>query len=233
MTRSPKFPTISAGFDEAIQRFLRVYSSAFDSPGYQNKNRRSKVHASGLLQARLPLAEALASTGCGAAVVPIVTSSGLLERAEAVRLETLLCGQDGDRFIRAAARFTADCRRVDLKEMRIVLADSAITTWRAATILPFLWRPFAQMFLDPSSTGRFARLVGHPFAEAYRTDLDIEVFASLADLTAATAHHLQALHPRDHIDLQSFMWVAAGCRIGGPPTPLPPSRPEHVQYEPA
>ena len=161
-----------------MKRFRGVYPGGFDSKSYRDDNRSRKEAASGLLQSRLPLAEAYGAQGCGPDVADIVIESGLLDRLEAKPLRALLLGRDGDRFIRAAARFTADCRERDLKKMRTLLAG-ADHQWTAATVLPFLWQPFVQMYLSPSASCRFARQVGHPFAELYRTALSTSVYASL------------------------------------------------------
>ena len=49
--------------------------------------------------------------------------------------------------------------------------------------------------------------VGHLFATHYEARLDLNVYESLLDLVSKTATELAELKPRDHIDVQSFIWV--------------------------
>jgi len=52
------------------------------------------------------------------------------------------------------------------------------------------------------------RRVGHPFADAYKSELDPAVYDSLLDLANTTKQKIADLRPRDMIDVQSFMWTA-------------------------
>jgi hypothetical protein len=63
------------------------------------------------------------------------------------------------------------------------------------------------MFLKPMIMADFAARVGHRFAHAYRSDLDIEVYDAFLDLAEETRAKLADMGPRDMIDIQSFMWT--------------------------
>jgi hypothetical protein len=80
--------------------------------------------------------------------------------------------------------------------------------WTAITYLPFLWRPDLHMFLKPEVTKEFAERVGHRFAHVYAPALDMAVYECLLDLVRQTSEEIVDLHPRDHIDIGSFIWVA-------------------------
>jgi hypothetical protein len=81
-----------------------------------------------------------------------------------------------------------------------------------ATYLPFLWRPEQHMFLKPEVTKDFAARIGHRFASDYEARLDFGVYESLLDLIDKTAVELEDLHPRDRIDVPSFIWVVVGYK---------------------
>jgi hypothetical protein len=118
----------------------------------------------------------------------------------------VLRGPAADPFIRAAAHFALG-ESAALRDMEHVLKPYDCAKWTVATYLPFLWRPETHMFLKPEVTKDFAARVGHRFASDYEPRLDNRVYESLLDLTAKTAAELTVLHPRDRIDVQSFIWV--------------------------
>lgn len=129
-------------------------------------------------------------------------------------MKEALYGPKADDFVRGAARFATGEMKEGLWEMQQALKPHEIAKWTAVTYLPFLWRPEAHMFLKPEVTKDFALRVGHPFADEYEAKLDLRVYESLLNLVARTEKEIADLHPKDHIDVQSFIWVIGAYKDG-------------------
>jgi hypothetical protein len=72
-----------------------------------------------------------------------------------------------------------------------------------ATVSPPL--PASHIFLKPTVTRRAAETLGVPFE--YRSRPNWETYAELLRLARAVRKDLRDLHPRNMIDIQSFLWV--------------------------
>lgn len=157
----------------------------------------------------------------GNAVLKAVRATNLL-RFEERTLAPVLQGPSADAFVRAAARFALHAGDRELAELESVLRPYDCARWTVVTYLPFLWRPDAHMFLKPEITKDFASRVGHSFAHDYEPKLAMRVYDSLLDLTAQTESELKELHPRDRIDVQSFIWVIGeySIKAGASASPL-------------
>src|SRR5262249_4308822 len=81
-----------------------------------------------------------------------------------------------------------------------------VATWPVATILPFLAQPDRHMLFKPEKTKAAADSLG--FQLNYRSEPNWLTYKCLLEMTAIYREKLAFLHPRDHIDLQSFFWVA-------------------------
>ena len=195
------------GFEGARARFLRFFPNGFRSDGYLSTERDYKVAARRKLDENASLNDALSGHGFGEAVLSVFHATNMLSPFEKTRIAELLRGRNADAFVQAAARFAHDGTEPALRELRSVLEPHDCAKWTVATYLPFLWRPEVHMFLKPEATKDFAVRVGHPLSFVYRAQLDLDVYVSLLDLAEQTANRLSDLEPRDHIDIQSFIWV--------------------------
>ena len=83
--------------------------------------------------------------------------------------------------------------------------QTRVLTWPLLTVFGFIARPDRHIFLKPTVTRAAAREYGFDFT--YRSRPSWETYASLLEFAALLRHDLRDLHPRDMIDLQSFMWV--------------------------
>ena len=194
------------GYAGARNRFRKFFPNGLRSPGFSSQERDYKLAARRKLD-KAPLAEALNGSGLGEAVLSAFRATNMLSPFEKVRIADVLRGRDADAFIQAAARFADDATAATLSEIERILRPHDCAKWTVATYLPFLWRPDAHMFLKPEATKDFAVRVGHPFASVYRAQLELDVYLSLLDLADETWNELSDLHPRDRIDIQSFIWV--------------------------
>ena len=200
------------GFDGARARFLRFFPGAFSSDHYMDKERAYKAAAKTRLDAVLPVEAAVSGVGVGAAALAAFHATDLLSPFEKMRVDDVLKSVRADAFVQAAARFTLEGGKAALAAMDAALEPDGADKWTVATYLPFLWRPDVHLFLKPDSTRDFAERVGHPFPSRYEASLHLSVYDSLLDLARVTMAELAPLHPRDHIDLQTFIWVVGAYK---------------------
>jgi hypothetical protein len=195
------------GFDGARTRFLRFFPGGFDTTRYASAEREYKLQAKHQLDTTVPLDQARTGSGFGEAALAVYRKTNLLFQIEKARVTELLRGPSADGFVRAAARVASGEGASALADMAQLAKRHNAASWTAITYLPFLWRPEQHMFLKPQVTKDFAERVGHRFVHAYRAAIDMTVYDSLLDLVARTRDEIADLHPRDRIDVQSFIWV--------------------------
>lgn len=196
------------GFSGARARFLQRFPEGFQARAYAAHEYDYKIAAKILLDRTVPVEQAVSGAGFGKAILSVVNATNLLSPFEKPRLRDVLLGPEGDRFVRAAARFALGETGDALRDMARALTPQQIARWPAVTYLPFLWRPDLHMFLRPTVTQNFAASVGHRFLSDYQpVRLDIEVYESLLNLAEKTRSEIRDLQPRNQIDIQSFIWV--------------------------
>ena len=105
---------------------------------------------------------------------------------------------DGGNTERGFERWCAVLEALPRKQTRVL-------TWPLATVFGFIAEPTTHMFLKPNVTRRAAGALQLEFA--YRSRPNWSTYAKLLDLAETVRRELRELHPRDMIDLQSFLWV--------------------------
>lgn len=199
------------GWDGAERRFRTFFADGFRTERYVASERRYKVDAKARLDGCGPVEAAARGEVDPRAVADAVAGLDLLQpRFEAPRFLELLRSNAGREALTAMARFTLDPSARELAAVARVLHAHSGLRWAATTLLPFLWRPDAHLFLKPTITTDFARRVGHDFADVYTSDPMIAVHHGLVDLAAATRARLAHMEPADGIDVQSFIFVVGG-----------------------
>jgi len=83
--------------------------------------------------------------------------------------------------------------------------QTRVLTWPVVTVFGFIAAPASHIFLKPTVTRRAAETLGVPFE--YRSRPNWETYAELLRHARAVRKDLPDLHPRDMIDIQSFLWV--------------------------
>ena len=83
--------------------------------------------------------------------------------------------------------------------------QTRVLTWPVVTVFGFIAIPATHIFLKPAATRTAARAYGYPFD--YRSPPNWDTYASLIEFADVVRADQGALHPRDMIDLQSFIWV--------------------------
>ncbi len=195
------------GFDGAKNRFRTFFPDGFVSDYYFGKERKYKLEAKALLDDEAPIDAVIDGTGFGKTIKAVFSKTNLLSPYEIMRLNDVLQSENGDQFIRAAAKMAAGDVKLGLAEMEKALKPHDAAKWTVVTYLPFLWQPVDHMFLKPEATKDFSERVGHSFYNEYETKLEIDVYDSLRDLASTTENNLAELSPQDRIDIQSFIWV--------------------------
>jgi hypothetical protein len=83
--------------------------------------------------------------------------------------------------------------------------QTRVLTWPVATVFGFIAQPKSHFFLKPNVTRRAFEAYGLPFA--YRSRPNGETYLEVLDRARRVKRDLAPLHPRDMIDIQSFLWV--------------------------
>jgi hypothetical protein len=83
--------------------------------------------------------------------------------------------------------------------------QTRVLTWPLVTVFGFIALPEVHFFLKPMVTRAAAREYGFDFD--YRSKPNWTTYSNLLDFARAVETDLGDLHPRDMIDIQSFLWV--------------------------
>jgi hypothetical protein len=83
--------------------------------------------------------------------------------------------------------------------------QTRVVTWPVVTVFGFLAEPDQHMFVKPNVTRRAAAELGLSFD--YKSKPNWQTYESVLALAAELRRALKDLHPKDMIDIQSFLWV--------------------------
>lgn len=208
----------SAAALRAQRKFLRYFPDGFADPTYVDWERAYKVAAADRWERELGGGQlgALMRAGkhqeAAARIVAIEARTNLLYSFEKMAL------RDAVRTPAAARRFVAGVhelvnsgveRRAFERWCDVVESlprrQTRVFTWPVVTVIGFLACPRTHIFLKPNVTKRAARAYGFDFEYAPRPNW--ETYRSLLEFARRVRGDTRTLHPRDMIDLQSFLWV--------------------------
>jgi hypothetical protein len=91
--------------------------------------------------------------------------------------------------------------------------QTRVLTWPVVTVFGFLAQPDRHIFLKPNVTRIAAARYG--FALDYRSRPSWATYGQLLDMAGHVQRDLHDLHPRDMIDVQSFLWVQGSEEYSG------------------
>ena len=83
--------------------------------------------------------------------------------------------------------------------------QTRVLTWPVVTVFGFVARPKIHMYVKPTVLRNAA--VRYGFDLCYRSTPSWETYSSVLDFARTVRRDLADLHPRDMIDIQSFLWV--------------------------
>ena len=206
---------------EARRTFLRIFPGGFFDERYLSWERDYKLQAHQLWRAEIGGRTAFRAAldegfhlEMASAATRIESSRALLFSFEKMALrDAVVRSEEGaQRFTEGlydwlhgpggeAARFerwTAVVRSLPRRQTRVA-------TWPLVTVFGSIARPKVHLFVKPLTTRRAA--------EAYAFDLPYSsapawaTYSSILELARTVRTDLADLHPRDQIDIQSFLWV--------------------------
>ena len=83
--------------------------------------------------------------------------------------------------------------------------QTRVLTWPVVSVFGFIAQPDTHIFLKPNTMRKAADEYG--FEMHYKSRPSWETYASLLKFADTVRSDTRDLHPRDMIDIQSFMWV--------------------------
>jgi hypothetical protein len=83
--------------------------------------------------------------------------------------------------------------------------QTRVLTWPVVTVFGFIAQPRTHFFLKPMVTRRAAERYGYDLD--YTSKPQWDTYAGILKFARRARDDLRDLHPRDMIDLQSFLWV--------------------------
>lgn len=213
---------------EAIDHFRRVFPGGFDDPAYLGDDRRGErvykwhAHEAWVKDLGDGAAEKLYEAGrldeLSQRATAVIERVHLLSRFEIAGLRwalrdtracerffgTLLALLNARTIDGAAYKpFAESVRSLPTKNVKVPVA-----TWPVATILPFLAQPDRHLFVKPPISTEAADRLG--FWINYRREPNWDTYEACLRMGAVYIELLQPLHPRDMIDVCSFLWVIYG-----------------------
>ena len=221
--RAPNAPAapdrLTAEAARCRRKFLRFFPGGFDDATYVDWEREYKWTAHERWMALLApdrfraLLDADESLLIAQHAVQIESRTNLLFSFEKMALRDAVKSRAGAAaFARGLydflhgkgadeARFERWCSVVEGLPRR----QTRVLTWPIVTVFGFLALPERHIFLKPNVTRHAAEAYGVEFA--YRSRPNWETYSSLHAFAERVRRDQRDLHPRDMIDLQSFIWV--------------------------
>jgi hypothetical protein len=215
---APKTPS-ARPMEQARRKFLRKFPGGFQDETYLAWERDYKWEAHQEWQAALNhdsfrgLLRRHAYNEIAAQAVKIESGRSLLFSFEKMALRDAVRSEAGAKifaqglfdFLHGKAeleqRFEEWVRAIE----QLPRKQTRVLTWPLATVFGFIAQPKHHIFLKPNTTKEAARKLGLPFD--YRSRPNWPTYQSYLALAEATRRQIRDLHPRDMIDIQSFLWV--------------------------
>lgn len=211
--------TRSVGARQCRRKFLRIFPRGFRDPTYIDWERDYKLQAHRRWKAALAPERYRSLLGrkefheIARLATTIESRTNLLFSFEKLALRDALRSPQGARLFALGlfemlhgegsgeTRFIAWCNTIAALPRRL----SRVLTWPVVTVFPFIAQPNAHLYLKPTVTRIAADAYEQEFD--YRPSPNWATYCSLLAFGRAVRRDLRDLHPRDQIDIQSFIWV--------------------------
>jgi hypothetical protein len=219
VARNRESPPLSIGARRCRAKFLRHFPKGFRDETYCDWERDYKWNAHERWETALGertfarLLKASEYTSISSLAVSIESRTNLLFSFEKMALRDAVKTLDGAKAFaeglfeflhgegEVATRFQTWCDVVGGLPRR----QTRVLTWPVVTVFGFLAQPRQHFFLKPNVTRKALQAYGLPFG--YRSRPNGETYAELLTRARKVKRDLVAMHPRDMIDVQSFLWV--------------------------
>ncbi len=223
----PARPALSLGARRCRAKFLHHFPKGFHDETYVDWERDYKWNAherweNSLNEAAFrKLLKAGAFDEIAAKAVAIKSRTNLLFSFEKMALRDALKLPAGARAFAEGlfqllygpddlpVRFEAWCGAIGALPRR----QTRVLTWPVVTVFGFLALPKQHFYLKPNVTRRALDSYGLHFK--YRSQPNAETYSELLSLARRVKRDLTLLHPRDMIDIQSFLWVQGSDEYPG------------------
>ncbi len=220
LTERPEKLTLARdGPARCRKKFLRYFPRAFEDARYIAWERGYKAQAHALWQEHLnesAFRRLLAReefTTIAQTAARIESPRSLLFSFEKMALRDAVRSVEGAQaFSEGLFDFLHGAGDMDARFSRWVEAVSTlprkqtrVLTWPLVTVFGFLAQPKTHLFLKPNVTRRAATAFGVEFR--YESTPNWQTYAEYLAFARQVRRDISDLHPRDMIDIQSFLWV--------------------------
>jgi hypothetical protein len=210
---------LSPGALRCRRKFLRIFPGGFGDPDYLELEREYKWRAHEQWSAVLDHDSfaSLLSSGQEADIAALAVSTesrtNLLFSFEKMALRDAVRSENGARIFAEGlyqflhGRGDAESRFNQWRAAVAILPrrQTRVLTWPLLTVFGFIAQPTEHIFLKPRVTQAAAEAYGYDFN--YTPKPNWATYADLLSFAARVRQDHRDLRPRDHIDLQSFLWV--------------------------
>ena len=210
---------LPAGPERCRKKFLKFFPDGFRDETYIDWERDYKWEAHERWSTQLSQSEfrSLISSGDSAEVarraVTIESRTNLLFSFEKMAMRDAVKSPQGARaFAEGLYEFLYGRGSVETKFNRWIeivaglpRKQTRVLTWPVVTVFGFIAQPDVHVFLKPMVTKRAA--VEYAFDFEYRSRPNWDTYSSLLEFAARVMRDQRALHPKDMIDAQGFIWV--------------------------
>ncbi|MGB8509141.1 MAG: hypothetical protein WCD76_12210 [Pyrinomonadaceae bacterium] len=209
----------SAGAMRCRRKFLKFFPEGFQDDKYISWERGYKWEAHEAWEKTLGrdelrrLLKAKEFAEVAARAVRIESRTNLLFSFEKMALRDAVKSTEGARafaeglyeFLHGAGdlarKFERWCGVVEGLPRR----QTRVLTWPLVTVFGFIAQPRTHFFLKPNVTRAAAREYEYDFE--YKSRPSWEIYSGLLKFAGDVCRDLRDLHPRDMMDIQSFLWV--------------------------
>ena len=201
------------------RKFLRNFPGGFNGEKYLEWERNYKWQAHNSWQEYLskPQFEALLKAGkykeIAAIAVRIESRTNLLFSFEKMALRDAVKTKAGAKIFAEGlynyiyGNETLKTRFEEWAEAlkKLPVVKTRVHTWPLQTVFGFIANPREHIFLKPRVTQTAAQALGYDFL--YHSRPNWETYRSTLEFANSIRAETRDLHPRDYIDLQSYIWV--------------------------
>jgi hypothetical protein len=219
--RPPHRPPLD--FDHLVGCFLRVFAGGFDSDDFQERERKEKGKAAGILKDRLgkDAFESLLRDGNYAEVCAIakhvLRKINLVYPVEKAKftdaIENIV---NHERFANALYDLLHGSSEMEERFTRFcsLLSEMQVSKWTVATYYQFLASDGKWMFMKPTIMKSMAEAL--KISLNYKPEPNWLTYSKLQDLGDRVELELQkrGLKPHSRIDVQGFIWASIGIEDG-------------------
>lgn len=208
-------------FSDAIKKFLRHFPNGFGDPAYSRHERDYKDAAHKVMHGLLAkdsLADLLKRNDflevCNR-VKSIINKTNLICPYEKIWLGNGLATPGAQQTFAEALNMMLhgdSSMKERFENFAEILYEINAAKWPIATYFWFIFDPVNHVFVKPEVTKKMASAIGCEIN--YQPELKWLTYSSVLDLANAireklVKENIENLIPRDMIDVQSFIWVAA------------------------